>query len=592
MSNRKLTYRELQVRLADAEAIVQALRQGQVDAVVGAEHVALVRLREVEAALRAERNLLRTLIDNMPDLIYVKDAQGRFLAANVAAAGAVGADAPGQLLGKTAFDFYPHELASRTHAAEQMVVLSGHPIIDQEEQEVDQAGEPRWTLHSRVPLRDEQGRVMGIVGIGHDITERKQAEGEQEKLQAQFLQAQKMEAIGRLTAGIAHDFNNLLTAINGFAELVQMQMPPQDPLQKHVTRILGAGKSAADLVRQLMAFSRKQLMEMSVVDLNAALSEMPSMLQRMIGEDIVLETHLADDLWPVKVDPAQLRQVVVNLAVNARDAMPGGGRLTLATANAALDEGYAAAHPGVRPGDYVMLAISDTGCGMSLEVQAHLFEPFFTTKERGKGTGLGLATAYGIVKQTGGAIHVYSELGVGTTFRIYLPPTQEAAGPPPPTRSEADVVSSAATILLVEDQPEARESVAAMLKLQGHRVIEATCAEEALRLSQEWADPIHLLLTDVVMPGVGGKGLAAQLIPQRPGMRVLYMSGYADDVIVHRGHLEAGAAFLQKPFTSLDLARKVQQLLHGSSPPGPEERQHTADVGQCNSVDGGGVAAR
>ncbi len=396
--------------------------------------------------------------------------------------------------------------------------------------------------------------------IRHGI-ERKQAEQEREHLHAQLLQSQKMEAIGRLTAGIAHDFNNMLTAINGFAELLQLKMTPQDPLQAHVKRILESGRSAADLVRQLMAFSRKQMMEMSVVDLNVALSGMASMLRRVIGEDIRLETRLAADLWPVTVDVSQLQQVVLNLAVNGRDAMPEGGRLTVATANRVLDDAIAAQRPEVRPGDYVTLSISDTGCGMSPEVQARIFEPFFTTKELGKGTGLGLSTVYGIVKQSGGYIYVDSQVGVGTTFSIYLPRTQEAVKILAPAGSAEGVTPGTETILLVEDETALREFARAVLVLQGYQVVEASGADEALRTAAARTQPLHLLLTDVVMPGMQGTELARRLRGKHPGLRVLFISGYSDKAVLQSVRPEPGTAFLQKPFSAFDLVRKVRQLL-------------------------------
>jgi signal transduction histidine kinase len=397
--------------------------------------------------------------------------------------------------------------------------------------------------------------------LKHDGAQRLQAEEEKRRLQEQLLQAQKTEAIGRLTAGIAHDFNNVLAAMNGFAELLQMEMSPQDPLQRHVTRILEAGHHAADLVRQLMAFGRKQVMDMKVLDLNAVVSSMNSMLQRVIGEDIQLEMMLAADLWPVKVDLAQLQQVIVNLAVNARDAMPGGGRMAVATANVLLDRDSFEHGSEVRPGDYAMLSIRDTGCGMSPEIQARIFEPFFTTKELGQGTGLGLSTVYGIMKQSGGHIHVDSQVGSGTTFQIYLPRTREAAGLPTPTGPAARSASGAETILLAEDEPAVREATCRLLESQGYRVIEAGSGAEALQKAVVGADHIHLLVTDVAMAGMNGQTLSAHLTGRWPDMKVLFVSGYAEDVAALRGMLRPGVAFLQKPFSAADLARKVRLLL-------------------------------
>jgi signal transduction histidine kinase len=377
---------------------------------------------------------------------------------------------------------------------------------------------------------------------------------------ALLFQSQKMEVIGRATASIAHNFNNMLTAVNGFAELLQLHMAPDDPLQEYVQRIRAAGQSAADLVRHMMAFSRRHVMVPAAVNLNVTLLDMRRMLESMIGEDVRIEAHLASDLWPVQIDPTQLQQIIVNLAINARDAMPGGGRLTLETANKVLDECYTLTHPDSQPGEYVMLAASDTGCGMSDEVCQHLFEPFFTTKSAGKGTGLGLYTVYNIVEQSGGHIEVTSQVGMGTTFRILLARAGRDGNPSATVERTADRMSGSETILLVEDSPEVREVVRTVLVAGGYRVIEATCAEEARRLAQEWAGPIHLLLTDIVMPDLRGDELAAQLTRQHPGLAVLFMSGRDRQEIEHNGRLQPNVAFLQKPFDAFGLARMVRQV--------------------------------
>ncbi len=397
-------------------------------------------------------------------------------------------------------------------------------------------------------------------------------EEKRRQLEEQYYQAQKMEAIGRLTAGVAHDFNNLLTAINGFAELIQAQLRPDDPVQEMVAAVLRSGQRAASLVRQLLAFSRKQIIQPQVLNLNTIVAELDKMLQRIIGEDIHLKTVLASDLWPVKVDPAQLEQVIANLVVNARDAMPAGGQLTIETANVVIDDNYVESHLDTQPGNYVLLAISDTGSGMSREVQAHLFEPFFTTKEIGRGTGLGLATVYGIVKQSGGHIWVYSEEGIGTTFKIYLPAVEEKitrpsaflqTGPELPVGSE--------TILLVEDNTGVRELLRQVLPSLGYTLVEAENGQEALRLLADYPDPIHLLLTDVVMPGISGKTLAEEASRTRPGLKMLFMSGYTDEAIVQHGVSDAEAAFLQKPFSLMALAAKIRSVLDNSPDKGEPE---------------------
>jgi len=385
---------------------------------------------------------------------------------------------------------------------------------------------------------------------------------ERKQLEAQFLQAQKMESVGRLAGGVAHDFNNLLTAMLGYATLALGAIPPDNPARLHVHQVQRAANRAASLTHQLLAFARRQIIEPRVTNLNHLILDMDKMLRRLIGEDIELLTLVARDLWAVKVDPSQIEQVLVNLAVNARDAMSEGGRLTIETANVTLGSDYARSHAEVSPGEYVMLAVSDTGLGMTEEVKAHLFEPFFTTKEQGKGTGLGLATCYGLVKQSGGHIWVYSEVGKGTTFKIYLPRVEEAVSGLPQHEAAAPPRRGTETVLLVEDEPSVREVAAHVLRDQGYRVLEAANGDEAFRLAQEYANQeIHLLLADVVLPQMGGRELADRLKALRPDIKVLFISGYTDNAIVHHGALEAGVAFLQKPFSPTALARKVREVL-------------------------------
>ena len=378
-----------------------------------------------------------------------------------------------------------------------------------------------------------------------------------------MLQSQKMEAVGQLTAGIAHDFNNLLTAINGFAQLIQLRLAPDDPIQEMVGRIWESGKRAAGLVSQLMAFSRKQIIDPKVLDLNAVVADMDDMLRRVIREDVELEMVPAPDLWPIKVDPTQMEQVIVNLAVNAAHAMPDGGKLTIETSNVVLGEDYVADHLEAEPGEHVLLAVSDTGVGMSPEVQAHIFEPFFTTKERGEGTGLGLATVYGGVQQNGGHIQVHSQEGQGTTFKIYLPRAEESGELSPRAEGARAMPAGGETILLVEDEAGLRDLARQVLERQGYALLEAVDGPQALDVAASHAGPIHLLLTDVIMPGMSGSTLSERLVQSRPDVRVLYMSGYADDTIRHHGVLEKGTAFLQKPFNPMDLARKVRAVLDG-----------------------------
>ena len=403
------------------------------------------------------------------------------------------------------------------------------------------------------PEVDESGAVR-MIGTVQDITEYK-------RLQDQFLQAQRLESVGRLAGGVAHDFNNLLTVIIGYSDLVLAQIAPEAALAMPMEEIRKAAQRAADLTGQLLAFSRKQIVQPKTLDLNALIADIENMLRRLIGEDVKLITHAGSSLDQVMADPGQITQVLMNLAVNARDAMPNGGKLILETRNVVFDEGYAEKHPYLKPGPYVHLSVSDTGSGMSEETRNHLFEPFFTTKEKGKGTGLGLSTVYGIVKQANGHIWVYSEPGVGTTFNICLPRAAPgSAAAEPPCVCEA-VLRGSETLLVVEDQQEVRQLARDVLQGYGYEVLDAGGGEEALELCRAHGGPIHLLLTDVVMPMMTGRELADKIKPLRPEIRVLFMSGYTDNVIVHHGALEPEVAYLQKPFSPLSLALKVRETL-------------------------------
>jgi PAS domain S-box-containing protein len=406
--------------------------------------------------------------------------------------------------------------------------------------------------------RDKDGSPRYFISTVEDVTDRVRLEG-------LLRQGQKMEAVGRLAGGIAHDFNNLLTVILGYSDLALQQLAPGTPVHSDVEEIRRAGKSAAALTQQLLAFSRKQILQPQIVDLNAIVTRMSALLRRLIGEDIELRTRLAEPLDRVCADAGQIEQIIMNLALNARDAMSRGGTLTVETANAELDARWVAQHAEASEGRHVMLAISDTGIGMDQEVQAHLFEPFFTTKEPGKGTGLGLATVYGIVKQSGGSIFVYSEPAMGTTIKIFLPRTQLAADPLDAPRSASPPADGTETILLVEDQADVRLVTRNILARHGYTVLEAASGTEALSLLESYGGHVHLLLTDVIMPGMTGRDLAERLVQGRPRLRVLYTSGYTDDTILRRGILEAGMAFLQKPYTPDLLLHRVRDLLEPSS---------------------------
>jgi CheY-like chemotaxis protein len=370
-----------------------------------------------------------------------------------------------------------------------------------------------------------------------------------------------MEAVGRLAGGVAHDFNNLLTVINGYSDLLIGGLRAGDPLRQSLEQIHKAGERAASLTRQLLAFSRKQVLVLEVLDVNVLLAEMEKMLSRLISEDIELRFAAEPALWQVKVDPGQIEQVIMNLVVNARDAMPEGGKLTIETANVRLDETYTSTHPDIQPGEYVLMAVSDTGCGMDEATKARIFEPFFTTKSPEKGTGLGLATVYGIIKQSGGRIDVYIEPGVGTTFKVYLPRAPEEALASRPSAVRPALRRGTETVLLVEDEDGVRKLAQRILQMHGYKVLEACNGGEAFLLCREYCDPINILVTDVVMPKMSGRQLAEQLAPLRPDMKVLYLSGYTGDAIVHHGVLDPHTPFLQKPFRPDDLARKVRETL-------------------------------
>jgi two-component system cell cycle sensor histidine kinase/response regulator CckA len=415
-------------------------------------------------------------------------------------------------------------------------------------------GTLRWLDEEMVPAMDAEGAVVRLDGIARDVTEFK-------LLEEQFRQAQKMEAIGQLAGGIAHDFNNVLTLITSYTELLLEQIPPAAPQRADLDEIRAAAFRAADLTRQLLAFSRRQVVDSRVLDLNGVVNGMDKMLRRMLGDDVELTAALTTDLGRVRADHSQLEQVLLNLAVNARDAMPTGGKLTIETANVELDEAYMREHVGVVPGKYVMLGVSDTGTGMDADTRARIFEPFFTTKGPGKGTGLGLATVYGIIKQSGGNVWVYSEPGAGATFKVYFPRVDAPLDAPPFAEAFTGSLSGTETILVVEDNASVRRLVSGVLKQHGYTVLDASDSAEALELASGYAGRIALLFTDVVMPGMSGRELAERLEAVRTDMRVLYTSGYTDDAVLRHGILQAGVNFIQKPFTPPILLRRVRDVL-------------------------------
>ena len=492
----------------------------------------------------------QSLIEQAMDVIAVLDANGALRYASPSVSQVLGY-APEELVGQQMFDLLHPDDAGPTLQVFAEGVATGKGGRFLELRLRHKNGTYRVLEAVGRYLLDDPV-VRGVVINARDVTERR-------SLERQLLQAQKMEAVGRLAGGVAHDFNNVLTAIFGYVDLLLDGLPTLSPLRPDLDEIRRAAQHAAGLTRQLLAFSRQQPLELRVLDLNELMTNMNSLLRRLLGEDIEVVTKLESTLGAVRADAGQLEQVVVNLAVNARDAMPEGGRLTIETRNADLDDSYVREHMPVRPGRYVMLALSDTGTGMSAETLSHLFEPFFTTKVPGKGTGLGLATVYGIVKQVGGYVWCYSELDFGTTFKVYLPRV-DAPVDHLPVRAAARPTRGSETVMVVEDEAALRALARRVLEKHGYTVLEAPTADVALRLARE-IGPIHLLLADVVLPGASGPALADQLLAQRADLKVLFMSGYTEDAISHRGVLAPNRPFINKPFTAEALAAKVREVL-------------------------------
>ena len=525
---------------------------------LAAEGRNITELKEANQALTEAKNYLDKIINSVADPIFVKNRDHKWVMINDAFCNFLGFPRE-RLIEQSDYDFFPKSEAIVFWEKDEQVFTSGEENIN-EETITAAGGEIRTIVTKKTLYRDEKDNLF-IVGIIRDITEQKMIE-------AQLRQAVKMEAIGTLAGGVAHDFNNLMTAVIGYSTLFLQTMPDDAPLRKDIEQIKKAGERAANLTQQLLAFSRKQVVQPQVLNLNGVLKEIQKMLERLIGEDIELESRYAPELWRVLSDPTLIEQVIINLAINARDAMPRGGKLTIETLNTQLDKAYTRHHIELMPGDYVMMAVSDNGIGMDKETQSHIFDPFYTTKAKGKGTGLGLATVYGIVKQTGGHIMVYSEPGQGTTFKIYLP---KAEGDENIAQSEIrhkPIAGGRETIFVVEDDDTVRMLTKEILRSYGYNVVEASNGPEALEIAKGRQDPVDMLVTDVVMPEMGGRQVAEAFVALFPAMKVMYISGYTDDAIVNHGVLESGVHFLQKPFAPQALAEKVRHILDENTQPG------------------------
>ncbi|HEX6765253.1 MAG TPA: response regulator [Polyangiaceae bacterium] len=556
---------------ADLTAVIRAVNDGKIFAYVTKPwSPADLRMKVHKAAehfrlaheLAHERQLLSRILDSMEDGVVALDPSGNVIAFNPRAE---------KLLGVASHDLVPatwtrtcgvflpdqktplpEELDPLAHA------MAGKSLRETEIYVKNRAVQGAELSAAATPLRDGAHSTVGGIAVFRDVTE-------QRRLERQLSQAQKMEAVGQLAGGVAHDFNNLLAVITGYAELLLQQIQPGDAAHDDLGQLLSASERAAQLTKQLLAFSRRQIFQPKVLELNDIVANVEKLLRRVIGEHIDLRTVLAPNLGSIRADSSQIEQVVVNLAVNARDAMPNGGKLTIETANVSLDAAFLDANPRAKPGEFVMLAMSDTGTGMDSETQGHVFEPFFTTKEPGKGTGLGLATVYGIVQQADGHIWLYSELGHGTTFKIYFPRVWGAEAPAPVRRTMSPVTASA-TVLLVEDDDAVRQVTARMLKNRGYTVFEARTPNDARAICAEHGDAVDLLLTDVVMPDTSGPKLAEELMTSHPRLRVLYMSGYSGAAVARHGALAEDVAYLEKPFTASSLSAKVRDALENDPP--------------------------
>ncbi len=515
--------------------------------------------KQAETALKESETYLRTLLQTIPDLIWLKERDGGYLFCNPRFEQFFGAK-ENEIIGKTDYDFVDKELADFFRMHDKLAMVKGEPSTNEEEVTFACDGHREMLETIKTPMFDSEGQLIGVLGIGRNISERKRAEKEKEKIEEQYRQSQKVEAIGRLAGGVAHDLNNLLTPILGYGDLMLNDFGPGDVRRKRMEQIVQAGSRARDLVHQLLAFSRKQTLEYRPIDLNRAVTGFEKLMRSTIREDVEIKTILGNDIQTVMADIGQMEQVMMNLVVNAADAMPEGGQLTLETGVTEVTETDAISHQEMKPGTYALLTISDNGFGMDADTLEHLFEPFYSTKGE-QGTGLGLATVHGIVKQHRGNISVQSIPGAGTTFKIFLPVytgTQEADKKT--VKPDVDLQGHE-TILLVEDNAQVRDFGRIVLTQQGYTVLTAKSGADALSILKSQKMPVHLLVTDVIMPGMNGIELyskANQIIPE---LKVLYMSGYTDDLIAHRGVLDQGVNFIHKPFTVHGLTAKIREAL-------------------------------
>jgi PAS domain S-box-containing protein len=517
----------------------------------------LSRARKKTERIRQESETrYQRLVENVSDAIITDDASGRLLFANRRFREWF--DLQNRQIDGLVLEDYVAPEWRETVREHRRLRLKGHPVPEHIEFQGIRADGSRIWIEAVIATVEEGGRIVGTQSALRDVTERK-------RLEAQYLQAQKMESVGRLAAGIAHDFNNLLTVINGYSEMLASKLHENRSLLELVQQIRSAGGRAAELTMQLLTFSRKQAAQRKPLDLNLVVEDAQKMLRRVVGEDVELQSRLGPSLGQVLADPGQVQQVLMNLVVNARDSMPDGGKLVLQTANVELDEAFSKQHPEVPPGRYVYLGVTDTGTGMTEEIKRQIFEPFFTTKEKGKGTGLGLTTVYNIVRQCEGGIWVESEAGLGTTFHIYLPRTESVAQAAGAAAEAATVGRGVETLLLVEDQDAVRRMIEAMLKDHGYQVLHAPDGAQAVALAERYPGAIHLLIADVILPGMNGRALAEALRRSRPEMKVMYISGYSEEIIERQGVLDSSVAYLAKPFTRDSLVSKVREALAGGA---------------------------